>query len=183
MVCRSRAQSLPVPAGANGEVTTQESIVPGLDFANHANEHSCRWTLWGNRKVVTAVQGCHADFTLAYCHTAHHGSVMPLLGYMKATLCQRSHPDCCRLHGHRGHYALTTFLCSAIQASGMHDSVSLVTTDTPHLSTDNELQITYGDKSNEELLFLYGKLPWPALNLEEIFHHCLGMTEILAAPV
>ncbi|CAK0754341.1 hypothetical protein CVIRNUC_002290 [Coccomyxa viridis] len=87
----SRAQSLPVPAGANGEVTTQESIVPGLDFANHANEHSCRWTLWGNRK-----------------------------------------------------------------ASGMHDSISLVTTDTPHLSTDNELQITYGDKSNEELLFLYG---------------------------
>ena len=50
----------------------------------------------------------------------------------------------------------------------MHDSISLVTTDTPHLSTDNELQITYGDKSNEELLFLYGKLPWPALNLKEI---------------
>ena len=49
--------------------------------------------------------------------------------------------------------------CCAIQASGMHDSISLVTTDTPHLSTDNELQITYGDKSNEELLFLYGKLP------------------------
>ncbi len=61
---------------------------------------------------------------------------------------------------------MTEFLCAAIQASGMHDSISLVATDTPHLSTDSELQITYGDMSNEELLFLYGKLPWPALNLK-----------------
>ena len=51
----------------------------------------------------------------------------------------------------------------------MHDSISLVTTNTSHLSPDNELQITYGDKSNEELLFLYGELPWPALNLVEEF--------------
>ena len=50
-MCRSRAQSLPVPTGANGEVSTQESIVPGLDFANHAVEHSCRWTVWGGRRV------------------------------------------------------------------------------------------------------------------------------------
>jgi hypothetical protein len=40
-----------VPAGVNGEVITQESIVPGLDFANHAASHSCRWTLWGGPRV------------------------------------------------------------------------------------------------------------------------------------
>ena len=59
------------------------------------------------------------------------------------------------------------FSCTAIQASGVHDSISLVTTQAPRLSTDNELQITYGDKSNEELLFLYGELSCPALILEE----------------
>ena len=69
-----------------------------------------------------------------------------------------------------GLYALTNnvrFSCTALQASGVHDSISLVTTGRPHLSTDNELQITYGDKSNEELLFLYGELPCLASILEE----------------
>ena len=60
VVRRSRAQSLPVPVGVNGEVTIQESIVPGLDFANHANDHTCRWTLWGSRKVCAALQWCFA---------------------------------------------------------------------------------------------------------------------------
>ena len=65
MACRSRAQSLPVPAGVNGEVTTQESIVPGLDFANHNDEHTCRWTLWGSQKVGAAVQWCFAFYSVA----------------------------------------------------------------------------------------------------------------------
>ena len=57
---RSRAQSLPVPAGVNGEVITQESIVPGLDFANHGHEYTCRWTLWGSRKVCAPLHLCFA---------------------------------------------------------------------------------------------------------------------------
>ena len=74
-------------------------------------------------------------------------------------------------------------LCTAIQASGVHNSISLVATGTPHLSTDNELQITYGDKSNEELLFLYGEIYLPCLDPGRVCHHCSGMTKIFAVPV
>ncbi len=73
-MCRSRAQSLPVPTGVNGEVATQESIVPGLDFANHAVDHSCRWTVWGGQRVSPHCQHSPQPISLLMSLTSQpHG--------------------------------------------------------------------------------------------------------------
>lgn len=75
-MCRSRAQSLPVPTGANGEVSTQESIVPGMDFANHAVDHSCRWTMWGGQRVSLPCQPLSQPLSVG-CAGPHGPSCLP----------------------------------------------------------------------------------------------------------
>ena len=47
--CRSRSQSYPHPHEEAGQVVTtpQEAIVPGLDFCNHSEASTARWTIFG----------------------------------------------------------------------------------------------------------------------------------------
>lgn len=73
----------------------------------------------------------------------------------------------------------------ALQGSGIPDRVSLVTLPGAHLRTGKELCITYGGKSNEELLFLYGALPLTRiLRLQCCQAHDIeGQTLVLSAKV
>ncbi len=40
-----------------GQLTTVEAIIPGLDFANHGSRANCRWELANGAQVRSSVLG------------------------------------------------------------------------------------------------------------------------------
>ena len=49
MICRSRSQSFPQWPQEAGElvVSAEEGMVPGLDFCNHKEHSTAKWTIFG----------------------------------------------------------------------------------------------------------------------------------------
>lgn len=98
----SRSQSFPEPISDGGQVTTlpSQGVVPGIDFCNHRENSTARWTIFGNPNLqVTAGGGA---------------------------------------------------------SSGMPTQVALVCPRQQAPKPGQEITISYGDKSNEQLLMAYG---------------------------
>lgn len=77
---RSRAMSLPVVEEASDdgapEVSVLESIVPGLDFANHSHSANCRWEVASSSQVqyfCSRVGGFCSRGRLPVADTRRHG--------------------------------------------------------------------------------------------------------------
>ena len=49
LLCSSRSLAFPEPQGVQGHVssTSQEGIIPGLDFCNHRESSTAKWTIFG----------------------------------------------------------------------------------------------------------------------------------------
>ena len=145
-----------MPTGVNDEVSTQESIVPGLDLANHAVDHSCRWTVWGGQRVsmlcpcptMSVTYGQGGSFRKADMIVKLADADIPIFGARAAVY---------------KHGTSSADPCVCLQGTGLPDRISLVTSPGTGLRMDEELCITYGDKSNEELLFLYGEVWQPSV--------------------